>query len=145
MSMPVADQALTLALALSLGFALGLVLDFLRAVRRRLRGRLFRGGLDLLFALITLAALFVFGMATPLGRLQIHTIFFTAVGAALYGVTLRKIFFPVFEKAAGLLLLPCDIGNRAAAQFNHSVCNRNHCAVVGNDNNSHAVFPAAVL
>ena len=100
MSMPVADQAWTLLAALFLGNALALVFDALRALRRRLRTALGRCGLDVLFALITLAALFTFGMVTPLGRLQVTTLLAVALGALGYGVWLRPVFFPAFAYAA---------------------------------------------
>ena len=103
MSMPVADQAWTLLAALFLGNALALVFDALRALRRQRRTALGRGGLDVLFAVITLAALFTFGMVTPLGRLQLTTILAVALGAIAYGVWLRPVFFPVFEHTAVLL------------------------------------------
>ena len=102
MSMPVAEQAWTLLAALFLGAVLALVFDALRALRRRRRTALGRGGLDVLFALVTLAALFTFGMVTPLGRLQLTTLLAVALGAAAYGVWLRPVFFPVFEHAAVL-------------------------------------------
>ena len=100
--MPVADQAWTLLAAGFLGAALALVFDALRALRRRVRP-LGRGGLDVLFALFTLAALFTFGMVTPLGRLQLPSLAAVAVGALAYGVWLRPVFFPVFDHTARLL------------------------------------------
>ena len=102
MSMPVADQAWTLLAAGFLGAALALVFDALRALRRRMCP-LGRGGLDVLFALFTLAALFTFGMVTPLGRLQLPSLAAVAVGALGYGVWLRPVFFPVFDHTAQLL------------------------------------------
>ena len=103
MSLPVDDQAWTLLAAFFLGAALALVFDALRALRRRLRSRIARGVPDVLFALLTLAALFTFGMVTPLGRLQLPSLIAVGVGAAAYGVWLRPVFFPVFDHTARLL------------------------------------------
>ena len=82
MSMPVAAQAWTVLAAWFLGVVLALVFDALRALRRRLRTAVGRGGLDVLFAMICLAALFTLGMVTPLGRLQISGLLAAALGAA---------------------------------------------------------------
>lgn len=61
-------QALRLLLALLLGLGTGLVYDLLRPLRRR-GGRALGAGLDLLFAVLSGLAAFLFAMGSLSGRL----------------------------------------------------------------------------
>ena len=63
----VADQVVFAVLAVTLGYALGLVFDALRSPRARLRA-VGRAALDVLYALVVFAGLFLLGLRSGAGR-----------------------------------------------------------------------------
>lgn len=88
-------QLLQLLGALILGLALGLVYDLLRPPRRRL-GRLAAALLDLLFALLSGAAVFLYAMGALEGRLGLWELAASALGFLLYLHMLSPLFYPLF-------------------------------------------------
>ena len=94
----VQDQAVFAALSLTLGFALGLVFDALRAPRAKCRA-LGRAALDVLYALIVFAGLFLLGLRSGAGRAGLDTLLFAGLGVLLYGLTLSRFLLPVFRHA----------------------------------------------
>ena len=95
-------QLLQLQGALVLGAALGLLYDLLRPPRRCL-GRVPAALLDLLFALLAGAAVFLFTMGAAAGRLGLWEIIASALGFFLYLSVLSPLFYPLFSKLFGLL------------------------------------------
>lgn len=87
MELPVTDQLAELAKALILGFLLGFCYDLIRPLRR---GRASTACTDLLFCLLTLAALLAFTIYGGRGRLRIFGILGICLGAAGYFVLLSK-------------------------------------------------------
>lgn len=94
MSVTVWDQARCLMGAVVLGLATGLLYDLLRVIRWRVRGRIFGGILDLLFWLVTTAALFLWSVDAGQGVVQVSTCLFLFLGAAVYFRFLSPLLLP---------------------------------------------------
>ena len=95
-------QLLRLLGALLLGLALGLLYDLLRPPRRRL-GRLGAALFDLLFALLAGAAVFLYAMGAPAGRLGLWELAAAVSGFLLYQQLLSPLFYPLFSACFGFL------------------------------------------
>ena len=88
MEISIAEQAASLAGAIVLGFAVGVFYDLLRLLRRRVRLPFVGGALDLLFWLVTVAALFLYATRATGGQMRIYVLLSVFGGAVVYFVTL---------------------------------------------------------
>ena len=96
-------QALELLEALLLGVGLGLGYDLLRPPRRRREG-LTASLLDLLFALLSGAAAFLFAMSTQKGRTGLWELTATLLGFLLYLHALSPGMLPLLEGCCRVML-----------------------------------------
>ena len=96
-------QALELLEALLLGVGLGLGYDLLRLPRRRREG-LAASLLDLLFALLSGAAAFLFAMSTQKGRTGLWELTATLLGFLLYLHALSPGMLPLLEGCCRVML-----------------------------------------
>ena len=96
-------QALELLEALLLGVGLGLGYDLLRPPRRRREG-LAASLLDLLFALLSGAAAFLFAMSTQKGRTGLWELTATLLGFLLYLHALSPGMLPLLEGCCRVML-----------------------------------------
>lgn len=83
MEINVLSQAKALGLALLLGLVLGLVYDMVRPVRRR-SGTWGECILDVLYAIFSGSAVFLYVLAAPGGRLGVWELGFALLGFLLY-------------------------------------------------------------
>ncbi|MBR4953216.1 MAG: spore cortex biosynthesis protein YabQ [Oscillospiraceae bacterium] len=87
--------------ALGMGVLLGVFYDFLRCARREFSSCLFSTVCDVLYAIWTAAALFIYGLNSPSGSLTLYIAVLSLSGAMLYFATLgkymRRLFAPVMH------------------------------------------------
>jgi len=97
MEINVLSQAKALGYALVLGFVLGLVYDLVRPVRRRSStwGECI---LDVLFALFSGSAVFIYALAAPSGRLGVWELMFALCGFLLYTYLLSNRIYAVTDR-----------------------------------------------
>ncbi|MBR6424861.1 MAG: hypothetical protein IKS29_02810 [Oscillospiraceae bacterium] len=101
MELPVSLQGSQMLLAMILGLGLALVYDLLRALRRIFS--LHKTPLDLLFCLLTLAALFFYALYPGRGELRLYMLLGVLLGGSLYFLLLSPWILPVFLEAASIL------------------------------------------
>lgn len=93
MELPLLLQGSQFLLSALLGLCYGLLYDFLRGLRRSLPGLTHLA--DLLFALCLLACNLLFALYVGGGEYRIFMLLGSALGAAAYFFTLRRLFLPV--------------------------------------------------
>ena len=106
MSTTVAGQLHALIGALLLGVAAGAWYDLLRGLRHRLTHTAATVVLDLLFWLVSTAALFLWSISAGDGQVQYSVCAAVLLGGAGYFRFLSRLCFPLLSAAAGILLLP---------------------------------------
>jgi hypothetical protein len=103
----VSQQILEAALSLLLGAAAGFLYDFFRSVRRMRRSRVLTFITDLLFGLISCAALFLLGFAMGGGRQRFYMALLAFAGGTLYFLTVSRfclLFFGTLFRFIALLV-----------------------------------------
>lgn len=97
MEINVLSQAKALGLALLLGLVLGLVYDMVRPVRRR-SGTWGERILDVLYAIFSGSAVFLYVLAAPGGRLGVWELGFALLGFLLYTNVLSDKVYHVTDR-----------------------------------------------
>ena len=97
MEINVLSQAKALGLALLLGLVLGLVYDMVRPVRRR-SGTWGERILDVLYAVFSGSAVFLYVLAAPGGRLGVWELGFALLGFLLYTNALSDKVYHVTDR-----------------------------------------------
>ena len=97
MEINVLSQAKALGLALLLGLVLGLVYDMVRPVRRR-SGTWGERILDVLYAVFSGSAVFLYVLAAPGGRLGVWELGFALLGFLLYTNVLSDKVYHVTDR-----------------------------------------------
>lgn len=100
MHIDVSLQLAQLGASALLGFALGAVYDILRIIRRRLATNVLP---DIIFCLLTLAALFTLGMDIGAGALHIFMLCAVVIGFCLYMLLLSAAVLFALDAFADLL------------------------------------------
>lgn len=104
MELPLAFQGSQFLLAALLGAVYGLVYDLFRGLRRTAHG--LTPVLDFLICLVFLCGNLLFALYIGLGEYRIFMAVASAMGAALYFLTLGRLFLPVFCTFWRLFFLP---------------------------------------
>ena len=121
MEISITQQAASFAGAVLLGFGVGLFYDILRLVRGRLRARVLRAMLDLLFWIAVTVALFIYVTGMVGGRVRLYVLAALVCGAVMYFLTLSPwlvslgtVVGDVLEDLVRFCLLPVRfVGNVA--------------------------------
>ena len=102
MEISISSQLTALCIALCLGFLLGILYDLLRPVRR-VSGKTGAAIIDVLYSVLSGAALFLFAMSADSGKLGIRELAASFSGFLIYTYTLSDIFFSAFSTLYGFL------------------------------------------
>jgi cell division protein FtsB len=109
METTVTRQALEAAAALAMGAAAGLFYDILRVIRRRAPLSFVTAVCDFVFCAVICAALFLLGLTIGGGRARALLGALSALGGALYFLTLSRPMLYILQGLADLAGLPAAI------------------------------------
>ena len=102
MEISISSQLTALCIALCLGFLLGILYDLLRPIRR-VSGKTGAAIIDVIYSVLSGAALFLFAMGADSGKLGIWELSAAFSGFLIYTYTLSDIFFSAFNALYGFL------------------------------------------